>query len=209
MENAIGRFITELATTPVPADIYNQYAAGAPGSEVRRANLRLYLVQMARRRPQKLLVGEAAGHRGCRLTGIPFTSEHILLSGSSGHRLFGAERGYSCSDERQRPSKEQSATIVWDVLSQLSHPPLLWNALPFHPHRPGQPWSNRTPRTSELALGETFLKALLNLYPCQEIIAVGNKAAGCLERWGIAARKVRHPSHGGKAKFSEGILSTS
>ncbi len=209
MENAISRFIAKLATTPVPADIFNQYAIGAPGNERRRANLRRYLLQMARRRPQKLLVGEAAGYRGCRLTGVPFTSEHILLSGSPGHNLFGQNRGYTCSDERQRPSKEQTATIVWDVLSQLSHPPLLWNALPFHPHQPGQPWSNRTPRTSELALGEPLIKALLKLYPCQEIIAVGNKAADCLERWGIAARKVRHPSHGGKAAFAEGILSSS
>ena len=48
-------------------------------NQLRRHNLTRYLSAMEQSRPTLLLVGEAPGYRGCRLTGIPFTSSHTLV----------------------------------------------------------------------------------------------------------------------------------
>ena len=57
---------------PGSATTYNQYA----GSPLLRERLGSYLE--ARRAAQVVLVGEAAGYRGARVSGIPFTSERQL-----------------------------------------------------------------------------------------------------------------------------------
>lgn len=201
----IRTFIKRLAQTETPAGLHNQYAGAGRHARTRRANLRRYLQQMAGRKPRVLLVGEAAGYRGCRLTGVPFTSEAILLRGIPAHDLFGRDNGYARTNERERVTGEQTATIVWDLLQTLSLLPLLWNALPFHPFRPGEPWSNRTPRVRELALGRPSLHLLLDHFPINTVVAVGNKAEDALGRWDVPAHKVRHPSHGGKAEFGDGL----
>jgi uracil-DNA glycosylase len=83
--------------------------------------------------------------------------------------------------------------------------PLLWNVFPFHPHKPGQPQSNRTPKQSEFVWGRPFLIKLLRHFPIQTVVAVGNKADLALTNWGIRHQKVRHPSHGGKVAFRRGV----
>lgn len=203
--SAIATFIQRLAQTETPPAVHNQYAGESRAARIRRANLGRYLEQMAARRPRLLLVGEAAGHRGCRLTGVPFTSEAILLRGVPTHNLFGRDNGYAQTGERQGVTGEQTATIVWELLAGLRPLPLLWNALPFHPFRPDRPWSNRTPRVGELALGRPFLPFLLDQFPVETVVAAGNKAAFALSRWDVPAHKIRHPSHGGKAEFTEGL----
>jgi len=203
--STIPSFVQRLAKTDTPPGVHNHYAGSGPPARIRRANLLLYLEQMAGHNPRVLLVGEAPGHRGCRLTGVPFTSEAILLRGIPSRDLLGRDNGYTRTDERERVSGEQTATIVWDLLQTLHSMPLLWNALPFHPFRPGDPWSNRTPRVTELAIGQPFLPLLLESFPIDTVVAVGNKAAHALSRWEIPAHRVRHPSHGGKAQFVEGL----
>jgi uracil-DNA glycosylase len=198
-------FLNTLAAVEAPPEIYNQYQGNAEASKWRRANLRHYLEQMRERQPAYMLVGEAAGHRGCRLTGVPFTSEAILLAGIPSHKLLGEARGYRKTEEKKGTIGEATATIVWEALGEARSVPLLWNALPFHPHRPGEPWSNRTPRQTELLLGVPFLHALLRLFPIKSVIAVGNKADRILEKEGIAHHKIRHPSHGGKSDFRRGL----
>jgi uracil-DNA glycosylase len=166
--------------------------------------LRRYLDQMQPRRPVILLVGEAPGYRGCRLTGIPFVSPAILQA-STMSGLLGADGGWQSSGEWSNIQRESSATIVWETLAGLRPLPLLWNAFPFHPHQPGRPQTNRTPKRSELEWGRPFLHHLLQLFPIQTIIAVGNKAEQALTSWEIAHSKVRHPSHGGKLAFMTGV----
>lgn len=46
MGNKFCDFVTQLATTPVPPNVYNQYSDDYPESSIRRANLLLYLEQM-------------------------------------------------------------------------------------------------------------------------------------------------------------------
>ena len=51
----------------------------------------------------------------------------------------------------------------------------------------------------------TFLQWLLQLFPIERVVAVGNLAERSLTRLGIEHVKVRHPSQGGKRKFVEGL----
>lgn len=193
-------FVERLASAPGAPSIFNPYAGDGPAAAARRGNLILYLRRMAGRRPALLLIGEAPGYRGCRQTGVPFTSASILLADPSPFGLFGTAAGYSPPVEAG-PQREATATIVWAVLSELGVLPLLWNALPFHPHRLGLPDSNRTPTMAELTRGREAVEALLDLYRPQRVVAVGGKAAGALVRWEIDAARVRHPGHGGKHAF--------
>jgi uracil-DNA glycosylase len=203
----IKAFVDHLAQTAVPAHVYNPYSYDRPANADRRHNLRRYLHQMAERGPTCLLVAEAPGYRGCRLTGIPFSSPHILAHGLDEVALYGTQRGYRLPDEWPHIRREASATIVWQTLPRFEQLPLLWNAFPFHPHRPGQPQSNRPPKISELALGRPFVESLLTLFPIQTIVAVGNKSETALSRWGVDFVKVRHPSQGGKRDFQRGLAS--
>ena len=78
----IDAIIAELAALPAPPDAVNMYAAaGPPGNELRRRNLALALELALPRGPDLLLVGEAPGYNGARRTGVPFTSERLLLEG--------------------------------------------------------------------------------------------------------------------------------
>lgn len=205
MTTSFDHFVQQLAQTELPPHLFNPYGYENEANCVRRHNLRLYLTSMAQRRPQVMLVAEAPGYRGCRLTGVPFVSPFIMRQGLDQADLFGHARGYQMGDEWPEIRREASATIVWQTLLAHRFIPLLWNTLPFHPHRPDTPQSNRTPRTSELDIGEPFLRVLLQLFPLQTVVAVGNTAESALARWGISFRKVRHPAQGGKKHFVQGI----
>ena len=151
---------------------FNQYAS----SPVLRQRLAAYLER--RRRASILLVGEAAGYRGARVSGIPFTSERQLTGAGPA---------------------EATATIVHRVLAELGveDDVLLWNVVPTHPHRPGRPWTNRKPTAREADAGAAFLDALT---VGRFVVAVGRLAHRV-----TGAPYVRHPSHGGAAEFRAGI----
>ncbi|HEY2207842.1 MAG TPA: hypothetical protein VGH26_01020, partial [Gaiellaceae bacterium] len=96
-------FASRLATASI-GDTYNQYAT----SPLLRDRLSSYLE--SRRDAEIVLVGEAAGYRGARVSGIPFTSER-QLTGSG--------------------PAEATATIVHRVLATLGveDEVLLWNVV--------------------------------------------------------------------------------
>jgi hypothetical protein len=165
-------FVDELAEARI-GETFNQYAE----SELRRARLAAYLERHAEAR--YVLVGEAAGYRGARVSGVPFTSER-QLSGAG--------------------PAEATATIVHRTLSELGieKDVLLWNVVPTHPHRPGLPASNRRPSAPEVREAMRFL---VELAGGRRTIAVGRLAYAVL-----GGRYVRHPSHGGSAAFRAGLL---
>jgi hypothetical protein len=155
---------------------FNFYAEGA-GAKMRRARLAEYLDD--RRASPILLVGEAAGHRGARMSGLPFTSER-QVTGSG--------------------PAEASATIVQRVLAELGleDDVLLWNVVPLHPHRPGVPASNRPPTRAETAAGLPFVRELA---AGRRVVAIGRLAERAL-----GAPYVRHPSRGGATAFRAGLM---
>ncbi len=201
----IEELVRRLAALPGSDRLFNPYAPlGEPAAAIRRANLARYLTDMERFEPRVLLVAEAPGYRGCALTGIPVTSERIMLAGVEKWGLFGA--GYHPTSGRPRGVAEMTATILWTALVEhLAQPPVIWNAVPLHPHQPGQRQTNRTPTLTELRMGQPFLEAVQALYPVERVLAVGRKAERVLSELGIVHVALRHPSQGGKAEFVKGL----
>jgi len=198
----IRRFGKKLQETPTGENVINFYAAGR--TNIQRHNLQCYLQQLRALRPRILLVGEAPGYNGCRLTGVPFSSEAIVAEGVLDGALFTAESGYRTS--REPYVREQSAAIVWGVLQYHQQAALCWNAFCFHPHKPGTPDTNRKPSLREIMNAAPFLKDLLALFPSvTTVVAVGNSAETALSHLGIPHVKVRHPAHGGKPSFVTGM----
>jgi uracil-DNA glycosylase len=204
--DTIDALIAELAALPAPADAINPYAAdGPPGNAVRRGNLRLALRLALERGPDLLLVGEAPGYNGARRTGVPFTSERLLLSGVEPLGQYGAARGFAIATDDGRLSAEPTATIAYRELSALGLFAVGWNAYPLHPHRPGDDQSNRPPRAAELALGLPLLARVRALFPAIPAVAMGNIADRALSTLGIPHAKLRHPAQGGAAIFAQGL----
>jgi uracil-DNA glycosylase len=148
---------------------FNQYT----GSELRRRRLEAYLA--GRESVDTILVGEAAGYRGARVSGLAFTSERQLTGTGPA---------------------EASATIVHRVLAELGleDAVLLWNVVPTHP---GTSTSNRRPTQAEIEAARPFLAELVR---GRRAVAVGRLAASVL-----GTPYVRHPAHGGAAGFEEGL----
>jgi hypothetical protein len=156
-----------------------------------------------RTRAEYVLIGEASGYQGCRMSGIPFTSERLVIAGSIPRVTCGGQR----LSTRARPWSEPSATVVWSTLHELgiAERTVLWNAFPWHPHRPQQPLSNRTPLPAERALGLAVLAGLLAQFPHAQVFAVGRHAELSLHEIGQPATALRHPSMGGAARFRQSL----
>lgn len=165
-------FVEELAAAEIGAT-FNFYREGARANLLRR---RLAAYLDARREAPLLLVGEAPGYRGARVSGIPFTSER-QLSGSG--------------------PAEATATIVRAALAELGldAQTLCWNVVPTHP---GTESSNRRPSRAEVEAGAPFLEHLAR---GRRVLAVGRLAQAA-----TGAPYVRHPSHGGAEAFRGGLL---
>lgn len=156
--------------------------------------------------PRYILIGEAIGYQGCRYSGIAFTSERLLMEGAIPRVATPPSR----LTFRNRPWSEPSATIVWKALYRLgiAEQTLLWNAVQMHPHRFGEPLSNRTPTPDELLLGRPAIEQLQKTYPNARFIAVGKKSQAQLAAMGFAnCSAIRHPANGGATEFAQGLQS--
>ena len=198
MEDSIAAFVLSLAKRPHTENSFNPYRDPS-----HRVNLMQYLgLTLAQPGRRILLVGEALGYRGGRLTGIPFSSERLLLRPS--HPF---PRSLSQNVEIKGATSEATATLVWNALAGRRRIPLFWNAFPFHPHLPRDPWSNRAPTRSEIDEGAHYLASLAELQQPERIAGLGKK--GCLAaRRALPGRVItplRHPSYGGKIEFLEGL----
>lgn len=193
-------FVEKLARTPAPKDARNLWDYSDSSNEIRRKNLTGYFLEMAKRKPNVLLVGEAPGYRGCGRVGMPFSSEKLVLS----HPFFSDRTIFSIEDS-SAPIAEASASIVWKTFDALNFYPLMWATYPFHPHKAGNILSNRAPRPDEVTLGKEFLLEIKELFEIEHIIAVGRVAEGSLADMGFEAYPVRHPSHGGATLFAQGL----
>ncbi|HEX9230230.1 MAG TPA: uracil-DNA glycosylase [Arthrobacter sp.] len=203
--SSIEGFVDRLASVETGPGCANFFDHTAPGNALRRRNLEIYLQEMRDRSPKVLLVGEAPGFRGMRITGVPFTNRTMLEGPANAFGLFGPGKGYALPAEAAGVAAEPTATVMWDVLAELDFLPLLWSACPFHTHVPGRPLSNRTPTSAEAALGTPFWQALTELFPIDTVVAVGNVAHRSLQRSGLDVPKIRHPAHGGRSGFKRGL----
>jgi uracil-DNA glycosylase len=155
------------------------------------------------------IVGEALGYRGGHFTGIPMTSERMLLRKQQ--QILASTKPRRTSKPSVCPDgfSEPTATIVWGALLKMGVLPdefVLWNAFPWHsfdPHR--GLLSNRMPNKSERLSGRPVLKAFLELFACEQIVALGKIAAAQLEQLGVNPQCVRHPASGGAKLFRQQI----
>ena len=139
-------FVDRLAAAHIGGTFnFYRYGESAP---LRLARLSDYLERHGA--TKLLLVGEAAGYRGARVSGIPFTSER-QLSGTG--------------------PAEATATIVRRTLEELDVDALCWNVVPTHP---GTATSNRRPTAGEVRESLPFLDELSS---GRQVLAVGRLAA--------------------------------
>jgi uracil-DNA glycosylase len=182
----------------------NFFDDARPDNAIRRRNLRRYLGQLADRRPTTLLVGEAPGYRGMAITGVPFTNTTLMRRGIRHFDLLGTVNGYEIPDAAG-VAAEPTATVMWNALVELDFLPVLWSAFPLHPHRPGDPLSNRTPSAAETAAWAWSWRPLMDVFPITSVVAVGNVSRDAFARTGMTVPRVRHPAHGGREKFTIGL----
>src|SRR2546425_6750611 len=116
-------------------DKANDIGQTAPG--IRRKQLRAYLRDRLGK-ARLAIIGEALGYRGGHFSGIPMTSERILLGrnkipGLEPQHLFSGITPQRTSNPQKCPPgfSEPTATIVWGTLLQLrlsAQHFVLWNA---------------------------------------------------------------------------------
>jgi uracil-DNA glycosylase len=203
--SSIEDFVDRLAAVETGPACTNFFDHSVPANALRRQNLLAYLSDMLDRAPKVLLVGEAPGFRGMRITGVPFTNRTMFQGPDNPFGLFGSGKRYVLPPEAAGVAAEPTATVMWEVLAELGFLPLLWSACPWHTHLPGRPLSNRTPTPAEAALGTPFWQALTGIFPIETVVAVGNVAHTSLRRSGLDVPKIRHPAHGGRARFKQGL----
>jgi uracil-DNA glycosylase len=164
--------VAELAGARI-GGTFNQYAAGSRAALL-RDRLASYLESRAE--APLILVGEAPGYRGSRVSGIPFTSER-QLTGSG--------------------PAEATATVVHRVLAELEleERALLWNVVPTHP---GTRFGNRRPTRAELVAGLPFVRRLAQ---GRNVVPIGRLAQAAL-----GGEYVRHPAHGGAREFRARLI---
>jgi uracil-DNA glycosylase len=212
-------------------DALNDSRRGSP--IIRRKQLGAYLQQRLGK-ARFAIIGEALGYRGGHFSGIAMTSERMLLGKHAAIVAALSERRNLQRNARpggQRPPlqilaefkphrtskpkicpagfSEPTATIVWGTLLKLGLLPaefVLWNAFPWHSFDPRRGMlSNRMPNKSEQAAGLPVLKAFLELFPCDQVVALGKIAAAQLEELNVNADCIRHPASGGARLFRQQI----
>ena len=192
-------FVEKLAQQKVFENTTNQFSFALASNEIRRNNLIEYLLLMYQRNPKVLLVSEAPGYLGMKLTGVPFSSERTLIT----HPFYFGNKKFKIEFSG---ITEPSATIVWKALDFVGHVPLMFPSFPFHPNKTGEPNSNRTPTDKELVIGKEYLNELIEIFGINKFIAVGRKAESTLQKMNFHAPYVRHPANGGANKFKIGLL---
>ena len=155
--SSIDGFVDRLAAVETGPGCNNFFDHTVPGNAQRRRNLEIYLQEMLDRAPKVLLVGEAPGFRGMRITGVPFTNRTMFEGPANEFGLFGPGKGYVLPADAAGIAAEPTATVMWQVLAELEFLPLLWSACPWHTHVPGRPLSNRTPTARRSCAGNSVL----------------------------------------------------
>ena len=225
--NDIAKFLKKLQQYHLPS-VFNPWSDFDPeldispaAPEIRSAQLQQYL-KLRLNKVRYLFIAEAVGYQGGRFSGIPLTSERILLGhhprvrpeaviGTQGIRTSNPACFRLNPTEQAQGMAEPTATIVWGTLLEHGlHPEsfVFWNIFPFHPYKPkstGGFLSNRTPSPAELECGAELFKEFRRLFPKARIFAVGRQADLTLQKIGLVATHLPHPANGHANQFRAAV----
>lgn len=168
--------------------------------DVRRQNLKYLLEAAISARTDTIWVARDLGYRGGRRTGVALTDDVHLAAVSA---MFGGI-------PLERPTQgeavaERTAAVIWRVLTKINRPVFLWNVFPFHPHEPGNAFSNRSHTRAERVASLPLLFDLIEMLNPKRLVAIGRDAQEALTDLDIDVIGVRHPSYGGQREFLEGV----
>ncbi len=189
-------------------NVFNPYADICPTHDkpnaalIRQRNLTLVLDAALSKRVDSMWFARDLGYRGGRRTGLALTDEvrlflHARLLGTP--PLIRATKGAAMT--------ERTAANVWHALQSINRPVFLWNVFPLHPHRPGEPMSNRCHKKIERAAFQKLNGWLIEILRPKQVIAIGRDAQSAIAELGVEPVKIRHPSYGGQAEFFSGLSS--
>lgn len=188
-------FISRLCRRESSATVTNFYR-----NRRLRKNLKLYLEYVLAQPIDYLMIGEAPGYKGCRLTGVPFSSERLIRDSQHPQFVHLREALHIIGEQN-----ENSASIIWEAIPH-THQPLIWNTFPYHPHNANDPKTNRKPNTAETLEGLSYVRDLIKLAQPKYILAIGRAAEHSLTKLEDIPAPViamRHPSYGGAAIYAQ------
>jgi hypothetical protein len=217
---SLAKFLQLVHARPSTDNVFNPWRDTDPLNDLsvqspahRLSHLTRYMTE--RLDTAKLLViAEAVGFQSGKYSGCAMTSErNLLASGTIGSQFFNGEKYRTSkpvlSNGKNNPEGliEPTSSVVWKTMMGLcsSHDFVLWNSFAWHPHKLGEPLTNRTPTDDELNSGLETLNAFLSVFPDRKIVAVGRKCEIALAALGVPSIAVRHPANGGATKFKDGM----
>ena len=199
---SVERFIRRVAAFEGEA-VFNPYKDVCPmfdrsdAPARRRSNLRRVLDAVIEHKAQTIWIGRDLGYRGGRRTGLALTDEAHLGDAA---RVLGVDRLVPAT--KGAPMAERTATVIWNSLSRIKEPVMLWNIFPFHPYERDNSMSNRAHSSAERTAAWPIFLDLLDLLQPTKLVAIGRDAANALEPLPVPVEVVRHPSYGGQSEFT-------
>jgi hypothetical protein len=192
---AIEDFVAALSRTQTPPNLFNPFnqiclVHDRPDAPAIRCRNLIRLLRAHQRLGTKMVwVFEAPSYQGIY--------EDI-------GELLGMQAVFEKATEGE--SKTALTTrLAWKLAQDLNLKPLIWEAIPFHPHYANQPLTNRRPTSKEIGQYKHFLLEPLGLFAPEHVLAVGRVAERALEICGVEATYVRHPAQGGAVEFREQV----
>lgn len=198
---ASGRKLLNQWSTKTEADLLPDAA------EVRRARL---LRSMSCYAPELIIVRDAGSIRDSMYTGVPWASELALING-----LFPRVPAPVRITTHAHPVNNTTSFTVAKMLMELSlaDSVLMWDLVPWIIYRDGadrrtegQQLIARSPDAEDFALGERFMRVILEWHPEVPVVGIGAKAVDGLRRLGVRPMVVRSPQRMGIRAFREQML---
>lgn len=198
----------EAISIPMLPRVHNPWGQICPleisvqGAEDRKARLQAHLSSPA---PALIIVGDAAGHKGTRYTGIPFTTEKLLSEGFIPRVRLPRRSGRIM--KRDVVTQDRTAEAVWRTLHDngMAENTILCNAMPWHPEGERGSTSDRRPTDREINLGRVYLQVMLDMYPNVPVAAVGAIAEKSLRDLSVTFYSLKDPDSFGDIEFNNSI----
>ncbi|MFX1453827.1 MAG: uracil-DNA glycosylase [Promethearchaeota archaeon] len=198
-------FLEKLTKRESSQTVFNQYK-----SPFQHNNLFIYLNQAQINGADILFLGEAAGYKGCRITGVPFSANYNIKNSKCFSQLRKSLFLGQIDEKR-----ESTSTIFHEFINKkpsIYNKIVVWNVFPFHSYDSGNHNSNRTPSHQELVEGQDFILDLFKIFKFKQYYPIGASAETCLTEMRVnniippfEFFRIRHPSHGGKVDFIKGM----